>query len=549
MKTITKLYKNNFYFPITVILFGLLIFGIPRTWAQDLGASEDAVDTLYMDEVNMVLGELTQLKVYSLTRLSMTDPEIADILDASDGEVLLIAKNIGQTPLFIWDENGKRVIMINVSGAELSVVKDRIQKLLNDAELDHVYLSVNKNEGKVVITGTVPDYKESQYQDIVSGFDQHIMSLVEQEDIEDLVQVDVQITELNTTLSKSLGIDWSGGSANGFAINFEEELPEQNEFKDMFKIGDFSRTDTLLATVNALLEEGMGRILSQPKLVVLSGEPATFLVGGEIPIRTTTSTGTATQENVQFKEYGVGMTITPTIRKNKIDIVVNLEISDVDASNAVGDDVAFVTRSASTQVFLDDGQTIVLAGLIQHKQSELVKKVPFLGNIPFVGIPFRSRSTPTPDTDTELVISLTPHRIDTGLNPLTATEKAQKEQAPRSITPRTVSATEPKSVSTMIPDEMKDYVREVQKKISQRIIYPAEAKESGWEGTVKLGLHILSDGTLAYALVKESSGHEIFDDYALDTAKNSAPYDGFPANSDLQELNVTIPIVYSLQRN
>ncbi len=101
MKTIAKLYKNNFYFPITVILFGLLIFGIPKTWAQDLGASEDAVDTLYMDEVNMVLGELTQLKVYSLTRLSMTDPEIADILDASDGEVLLIAKNIGQTPLFI----------------------------------------------------------------------------------------------------------------------------------------------------------------------------------------------------------------------------------------------------------------------------------------------------------------------------------------------------------------------------------------------------------------------------------------------------------------
>lgn len=251
------------------------------------------------------------------------------------------------------------------------------------------------------------------------------------------------------------------------------------------------------------------------------------------------------------------MTVTPTIRKEKIDVILNIEISDIDAANAVGEDVAFTTRSASSQLFLDDGQTIVLAGLIQQRTAESIKKVPYLGEIPILGLMFRSRSTPTPDLDTELVISLTPYRIDTGLNPLTTEEHKRMKDQPRSSVSRAVvddmdmkEAPKPMATSAVrIPDEMKDYVREVQRKISQQIVYPREAREYGWEGTVKLGLHILNDGTLAYALVKESSGHEVFDDYALNTAKNSAPYNSFPSDSDLQELNITIPIVYSLQRN
>lgn len=547
------------------ILSLVLLFGTGFLPGQAAHA-EDMVDTVYADEVNMILGELTQLKVYSLTRLSMTDPEIADVVDADDSQILLIAKNTGQTPLFIWDEYGKRVVMVNVSGTELTSISDRLQKLFTEAGLKHVYLDVNGPEGKVVITGTVPEYKQILFEDIVSPFDEHIISLVEEQDIEDLVQIDVQITELSTTLTKSLGIDWfAAGSGAGDAgsgggplkLSYGEDIPEfDGSVGDFFKIGDFRRADALVATVNALLEEGMGRILSQPKLVVLSGEEASFLIGGEIPIRTTTSSGDSVQENVEFKEYGVGMTITPTIRKEKIDVLLNIEISDIDAANAVGEDVAFTTRSASSQLFLDDGQTIVLAGLIQQRTAESVKKVPYLGEIPILGLMFRSRSTPTPDLDTELVISLTPYRIDTGLNPLTTEERKRLKDQPRAVSRAVTDDMEmdepksmPKTTAVRIPDEMKDYVREVQRKISQQIVYPREAREYGWEGTVKLGLHILNDGTLAYALVKESSGHEVFDDYALNTAKNSAPYSSFPTDSDLQELNITIPIVYSLQRN
>ncbi|MBZ0166632.1 MAG: pilus assembly protein N-terminal domain-containing protein, partial [Candidatus Omnitrophica bacterium] len=207
MKTSThSKFLALFLLPL-VLLFG---FGfLPGQVAH----SDEMLDTVYVDEVNMILGELTQLKVYSLTRLSMTDPEIADVVDADDSQILLIAKNTGQTPLFIWDEYGKRVVMINVAGTELKSISNRIQKLLSDAELHHVYLDINGQEGKVVITGAVPDYKQLLFEDIIAPFDEHIISLVHEREIEDLVQIDVQITELSTTLTKSLGFDWS--SAGG----------------------------------------------------------------------------------------------------------------------------------------------------------------------------------------------------------------------------------------------------------------------------------------------------------------------------------------------
>ncbi len=95
---------------------------------------------------------------------------------------------------------------------------------------------------------------------------------------------------------------------------------------------------------------------------------------------------------------------------------------------------------------------------------------------------------------------------------------------------------------------MTEYVNDVQRKISQSIMYPQEARQYGWEGTVKLGVLILNDGTLAFALVKESSGHDIFDEGALNTTKRLAPFSAFPPDTDLQELNMTIPIIYSLSQ-
>jgi len=287
---------------------------------------------------------------------------------------------------------------------------------------------------------------------------------------------------------------------------------------------------------------------------VVSGEEAAFLVGGEVPIRTTTFSDTgSSQENVDFKEFGISMTITPTIIKGRIDIIMNLEVSELDASTAstVSSDVAFSTRSASTHLYLDDGQTIILAGLIKHAESQTLSKIPFVGDIPILGILFRSRVNPVPETDEELVIALTPHilvRRDSSdkKNISESNTQAISQQTPRS---RKYSYQRPAPYYMGVPKEMTGYIHDVQQKISQAIVYPPEAKRHGWEGTVKVGMLILNDGTLAFVLVKESSGRDVFDEVAINATKRLAPFMAFPSDTDLQELNMTIPIVYSLDNN
>lgn len=577
---------------IISVLFFVVGLCLVAAWR---GNAEE-IDTTTAKEVYMIKGELVNLKADGLERISVTHPEVADIIRADEEEILMVGQSVGQTALFVWDKQGKRSLTVHVFSRDMELVKERLATLLKAAGISsEVTLEIDGREGKVVIAGDIPKHKKDQFVQIIEKFGDDVINLAKDEEIDDLIQIAVQITELSTTLSKSLGFEWFTGeqttsgstvtttSSGGFTPTYGEIMPSlDGSVGDYFKIGQFERTinSALLAQINALLEQGKARILSQPKLVVKNGEEASFLVGGEIPIRTTTSSSSGgTQENVSFKEYGISMTITPEINKEKIDITLTVEISDVDSANAVGDDVAFTSRSAQTKLYLDDGQTIVLAGLIKQNRSVNLKKVPFLGDIPLLGLLFQNKSTPTSDQDQELVISLTPTVLEKnrGKPPVVVTKKVKTEEMPvtekeptakevkmdsssqggASVVPveevevqieTTPSAAEAITVAES-PSNIDEYVRAVQQKIAQAIVYPQEAERSGWEGTVKLSLLILSDGTLAAAMVRESSGHEIFDEYTLNIVKKSAPYSSFPSSVDLQELNVTIPVVYSLKKN
>lgn len=609
----TRIHQHN---RIISILFFVFSFSfIVLAWAEE-------IDTTTAKDVYMIKGELVNLKADGLERISVTNPEVADILRADEEEILMVGQSVGQTALFLWDKQGKRSLLVHVFSQDLELVKERLGALFKAAGITETTLEIDEREGKVVALGDIPKYKKEQFTQIVDKFGDDVIDLTKEEEIDDLIQIAVQITELSSTLSKSLGVDWTAGarslrsgtsgtasgSSSTFAFAYPETLPTATgASKDLFKLGDFNRTSALLATVDALIAEGKARILSQPKLVVKNAQEASFLIGGEIPIRTTTSSTTGTQENVTFKAYGISMTITPEIKKEKIDITLNVEISDVDSSNAVGSNVAFTSRSAQTRLYLDDGQTIILAGLIKQNRSKVVNKVPILGDIPIVGLLFRIESNPAADIDQELVISLTPTILqkNRGKIPVVArkirTEAtlAQEEvleeeepaaqevkrdlpvqqsdvpapilaetEAPEGAEATASSVAEPvmpdvsdvhalsepvaspaSASAAGFPSNIDEYVQAVQQKIAQAIVYPQEAERAGWEGTVKLSLLILSDGTLATAMIRESSGHEIFDQYTLNTVKNLAPYSSFPSSVDLRELNVTIPVVYSLKKN
>lgn len=543
----------------------IFVLALMLKWTTSLSAVENAPDA--QSSIDLVVGDIDTVPASGLTRVSITNPEIADISDAQHGKVSLLAKKSGETVLFLWDAAGKRSIKVRVVDEDLSVVKARVQKVLEEANIPGLSLQVNLDEGKVVVSGDVSKDDKVRLDKILGRYSDSLINFVTEEKDESLVQVDMQIVEISTSLEQNLGILWgtatSGtgtGSTNsgGVNLNYGENQPGGHTFADLFKIGSFQRTTPLDVTVNALVQEGKARLISKPRLVVISGKQASFLVGGEIPVENTTtnSIGTSQTTSTTYSQYGVSLQVTPTIKEGKIDVVLNVDIRDIDSSNSSNGNVAFITRSASTDLLMDNKQTIVLAGLIKYADSEQVNSVPYLSKIPIVGALFRNRQNPSPDTNTEMVIILTPMVLadkkfaDKQLVMPTPAERQGWQEIDSRYEHESISSSKvptPDNSLTVVPPlpEITMYARLVQEKISKRITYPPLAMQNYWTGTVKLKLKILKNGTLASADVTQSSGHSVFDEDALHAAQMGAPYDAFTAGMNQDELIFTVPIIYN----
>lgn len=555
-------------------------------------SASSSIDTKSVTSVSLVMGELVTLQTYDLTRVSVANPEIADINSADDKSVVIVAKTVGQTALFLWDEFGRRTIMLQVNSQDLIMIQERIETLLSAVDIEGISVSINEQEGKVVCSGEIENDQLKAFNKIIEPFREDIILFIDQTKIEDLVLIDAQVTELFQTLASNLGVDWQASNHTTLALDYNEILPDfDGSVADYFKIGDMERVSGLVAIINMMVEEGEARILSKPKLLVKSGEEASFFVGGEIPIIVVTRDDGETTESVEYKEYGLSMSITPVVTNDgKIDMGVDLQITEINEALSTSDNYGFTKRNTATQLLLDDEQTVVIAGLIKNRDVKAVKKVPYLSALPLLGGLFKNTVVPR-NEDQELVVALTPK-----IKPQKIIEKkssSAKDNSKKSITEQAKEITEqenqrsqsvqeikqqdndfsqqerpvviPSYMSALeeeekseqrkdelatvyhgIPREMSAYVYDVQKKIFDSIKFPSDAKQHGWEGVVKLELLILDDGTLAFVLVDDSSGYEAFDENAVQTARKVAPFGAFPRETNLQELNLTIPIVYSL---
>ena len=175
--------------------------------------------------------------------------------------------------------------------------------------------------------------------------------------------------------------------------------------------GRFIRAAFLAPTLDALIRNGNARVLSAPELIAMPGSQANFLVGGEIPYVVSTGLG---QVNVQFKEYGVRLNVTPTILPDgAVETKVTPEVSDLDFQNGtVASGIllpAFKTSRITTDVITKSGESIVMAGLLRRQETRNVDKIPGLGDLPILGKLFRSTRYQKQETD--VVFVMTPEVI------------------------------------------------------------------------------------------------------------------------------------------
>jgi pilus assembly protein CpaC len=167
----------------------------------------------------------------------------------------------------------------------------------------------------------------------------------------------------------------------------------------------------LLGSLDLAQTDGLATILAEPNLTALSGETASFLAGGEFPIPVSQSLGAVT---IEYKQYGVGLAFTPIVLADgRISMRVRPEVSELsDAGSVTLNNFkvpALTTRRAETTVELGSGQSMMIAGLLRNTNSNSITKAPFLGDLPILGMLFRS--TKFQRQETELVVIVTPYLV------------------------------------------------------------------------------------------------------------------------------------------
>ena len=249
----------------------------------------------------------------------------------------------------------------------------------------------------------------------VSRFCAESLSPSEDPSLPSQVQTDIRFVEVSRTKLKEASTKFLGIGTNFFVSSPSIVSPSESVFKlpvstDNFNVGFGG--GRVKAMINALESSGFAYTLARPSLVALSGQSATFLAGGEVPIPVP-SAGSDTI-TIEYKEFGIRLTLTPTvIDRNRITLKVAPEVSELDYSNAVAIQgirvPALTVRRTDTSVSLADGESFVISGLISTNNRSTIAKFPGLGDIPILGAFFRDSNISREEK--ELLMIVTPHLV------------------------------------------------------------------------------------------------------------------------------------------
>jgi pilus assembly protein CpaC len=385
---------------VSVFLLGANLLGLPATsHAQTYIESTGRPVQLFAGE-----GKLLKLDSPSET-VFLANPEIADVEIKSPTLLYIYGKSMGETTLFVIDSSDE------VSVASSVKVTTNIDAL-NGAARASVQggrFSIVEVDGALVMTGRVATIRDAeQVQSIVQTLAGESVPVVNSLSLDTPAQINLQvkIAEVSRTVTEDLGTNWTALSGNG--------LTGGGSVTGGYALGaDFSVGNSLQGvTLEALKNEGLVTILSEPNLTARSGDKATFLAGGRFPYQTQSSNG---EVRVVFEPFGVELDFEPEVlRSDKIKLMVNTKIRELDFSKGSTTDLQnlplILERSAATTIEVSSGQSFAIAGLFKATSQQNIKAIPGLGEIPLLGALFRSTSFQ--QGETELVIIVTPYLVE-----------------------------------------------------------------------------------------------------------------------------------------
>lgn len=389
------------------------------------GSTQDSANDLSVAVGKTVLVDTT----WPIKRVAIGVSEIAEVHGTSPTEIMVNGKTAGETSLIVWDTHGGRQffnVTVRASNAALNDSLDSIRRELRN-ELPGQPLKISMENGSILLRGTVKDLDASRRAVSIAATAGKVVNLlnvdVPESDPQFLLKV--RFISVDRTKEAQLGINiFSTGFGNTFGGISTGSLTSTLSASGTTVGGGTSPTNIALsypglnigATIQALQTTIGAQVLAEPNIVATNGKQASILAGGEYPypiVQAGTGNSGSTV-TITFKEYGVRLNFIPTITpRGTIRLQVAPEVSALDFSDAItisGYEVpAISTRKVNTEVELADGQSFVIGGLLDNTESETFAKIPFIGDIPFIGKFFQSMQKSR--ANTELIVIVTPEIV------------------------------------------------------------------------------------------------------------------------------------------
>lgn len=338
------------------------------------------------------------------------DTSIADVIVLTDRSFQVMGKAGGTTNVMLYDDERQIIDIVDVAvGHDLRALKKSLFETL-----PHERIEVRPLANGVYLSGEVTtDAISKRAEKIAQAYapDRVTNGLVIKDSHQ--VMLEVRFIEASRKAIKELGVGLLTSRQSGLVpspgdFSAASSVTTNNPVVSGILRGGIGAA-ALDVRIEALEDKGIIRTLAEPNLVAMSGETASFLAGGEIPIPVPGQLG---QIAIEYRKFGVGLSFSPTVLDDEIiNLKVAPEVSQIDPTTAVRINEISVpglkVRRANTTIELRNGQSFAIAGLLQSESSNNRSQVPWLGDIPILGSLFSS--TRFQQDETELVILVTPH--------------------------------------------------------------------------------------------------------------------------------------------
>ena len=373
------------------------------------------------EKVNITAGRSTVMSTdFDITRIAVTDPEIADAVVVEPREILIDGKKAGTISLIVWGSVARAQYDIVVE-QPVAPLEQQLRALFPGEDV-----TVSTSEGATILSGRVSS------TNVMLRMGEIATASIPKAQLVNLLQVpggsesqqvmlQVRFAEVNRRALTEAGLGlflsrdrFLARSTTGqfptpdFATEGDEDRVVFSDFLNLFL---WDRELGIGGVLRALQQSGGFQSLAEPNLIAYNNQEASFLAGGEFPVPVVS--GAAGTVSVQFREFGIRLTFTPTIAGDVIRLKVAPEVSSLDFANGITLEgfriPGLTTRRASTVVELRDGQSFAIAGLLDNESQNDSQAIPLLSKLPIIGPLFRSKADRAEQT--ELMVLITPRLV------------------------------------------------------------------------------------------------------------------------------------------